>query len=87
VEELFRRKVWQWSELGHVAVSDETTKDTLRELAERSYMSKPPAATASRPETAVAEGAGAAVTPPASPLQRIAQVPAVIVCLKPCTIK
>lgn len=48
VEELFRRKVWQWSELGHAAVSDETTKDTLRELAERGYISEPHAATAYR---------------------------------------
>ncbi len=50
VEELFRRKVLQWSEsLGHSAVSDETTKDTLRELAERgSYISEPHVATAYR---------------------------------------
>ncbi len=32
VEELFRRKVWRLSDLGYVAVNDETTKSTMREL-------------------------------------------------------
>ena len=48
VEELFRRKVWQLKELGHAAVSDETTKETMRELAELGYISEPHAAIAYR---------------------------------------
>lgn len=48
VEELFRRKVWQLKALGHAAVSDETTKETMRELAELGYISEPHAAIAYR---------------------------------------
>jgi threonine synthase len=32
VEELFRRKIWRLNELGYAAVTDETTKETMREL-------------------------------------------------------
>jgi len=34
VEELFRRKTWRLTDLAYGAVSDETTKSTMRELAE-----------------------------------------------------
>ncbi|QHB31355.1 threonine synthase [Yersinia canariae] len=48
VEELYRRKIWQLKELGHGAVSDEVTKDTMRELADLGYISEPHAAIAYR---------------------------------------
>ncbi|PVZ88940.1 threonine synthase [Serratia sp. S1B] len=48
VEELFRRKVWPLQALGYGAVSDETTKATMKELAELGYLSEPHAATAYR---------------------------------------
>lgn len=48
VEELFRRKIWQLKELGHATVSDETTKDSMRELAQLGYLSEPHAAIAYR---------------------------------------
>ncbi|CNI52403.1 threonine synthase [Yersinia enterocolitica] len=48
VEELYRRKIWQLKELGHGAVSDDVTKDTMRELAELGYISEPHAAIAYR---------------------------------------
>jgi threonine synthase len=48
VEELFRRKIWQLKELAHGAVSDETTKDTMKELAALGYLSEPHAAIAYR---------------------------------------
>ncbi|WON77615.1 threonine synthase [Serratia sp. UGAL515B_01] len=48
VEELFRRKVWQLKDLGRGAVSDETTKDTMKELAALGYISEPHAAIAYR---------------------------------------
>ncbi|RVU76066.1 threonine synthase [Pantoea dispersa] len=48
VEELFRRKTWRLTELAYGAVSDETTKATMRELAELGYLSEPHAAIAYR---------------------------------------
>jgi threonine synthase len=48
VEELFRRKIWQLKELGHGAVSDETTQDTMKALAALGYVSEPHAAIAYR---------------------------------------
>ena len=48
VEELFRRKVWRLNELGHAAVNDETTKETMRELQALGYTSEPHAAVAYR---------------------------------------
>lgn len=48
VEELFRRKTWRLTDLAYGAVSDETTKETLRELAQIGYISEPHAAIAYR---------------------------------------
>jgi len=48
VEEIFRRKTWRLQDLGFGAVSDETTKDTMRELADLGYISEPHAAIAYR---------------------------------------
>ncbi|MFZ4833567.1 threonine synthase [Rouxiella sp. Mn2063] len=48
VEELFRRKIWQLKDLGFGAVSDETTEDSMRELADIGYISEPHAAIAYR---------------------------------------
>lgn len=48
VEELFRRKTWKLKELGFGAVSDETTKETMHELAAKGYISEPHAAIAYR---------------------------------------
>ncbi|QCR37233.1 threonine synthase [Nissabacter sp. SGAir0207] len=48
VEELFRRKTWQLKELGYGAVNDEVTRDTMRELDEKGYLSEPHAAIAYR---------------------------------------
>ncbi|QZY95524.1 threonine synthase [Pantoea dispersa] len=48
VEELFRRKTWRLTDLAYGAVSDETTKATMRELAELGYLSEPHAAIAYR---------------------------------------
>lgn len=48
VEELFRRKIWRLNELGYAAVDDETTKQTMRELKEKGYVSEPHAAVAYR---------------------------------------
>ncbi|MGK3129659.1 threonine synthase [Pantoea sp. C8B4] len=48
VEELFRRKTWRLTDLASGAVSDETTKATMRELAEIGYISEPHAAIAYR---------------------------------------
>lgn len=48
IEELFRRKIWQLKELGFGAVSDETTKETMRDLAQLGYVSEPHAAIAYR---------------------------------------
>ena len=46
VEELFRRKIWRLSELGAATVSDETTKDAMRNLNSQGYVSEPHAAIA-----------------------------------------
>lgn len=48
VEELFRRKTWRLTDLAYGAVSDETTKSTMLELAEIGYISEPHAAIAYR---------------------------------------
>jgi len=48
VEELYRRKIWQLKDLGYAAVSDETTEDAMRELADIGYISEPHAAIAYR---------------------------------------
>ncbi|MEX0424306.1 threonine synthase [Providencia rettgeri] len=48
IEELFRRKGWSLDELGHGAVSDEVTKETVRELDKKGYLSEPHAAVAYR---------------------------------------
>lgn len=48
VEELFRRKIWRLNELGFGAVDDETTRSTVRELAQLGYISEPHAAIAYR---------------------------------------
>ncbi|MDX7421165.1 threonine synthase, partial [Klebsiella pneumoniae] len=48
VEELFRRKVWRLGDLGYAAVTDETTKATMRELKAVGYTSEPHAAIAYR---------------------------------------
>lgn len=48
VEELFRRKTWRLTDLAYGAVSDETTRATMRELAEMGYISEPHAAIAYR---------------------------------------
>ncbi|WP_455852348.1 threonine synthase [Pantoea endophytica] len=48
VEELFRRKTWRLTDLAYGAVTDETTKSTMRELAEIGYISEPHAAIAYR---------------------------------------
>ncbi|MBK0001081.1 threonine synthase [Erwinia sp. S38] len=48
VEEIFRRKTWRLQDLGFGAVSDETTKETMRELADLGYISEPHAAIAYR---------------------------------------
>ena len=48
VEELFRRKTWRLTDLGFGAVDDETTRTTMRELADLGYISEPHAAIAYR---------------------------------------
>ncbi|NIF22503.1 threonine synthase [Candidatus Pantoea multigeneris] len=48
VEELFRRKTWRLTDLAYGAVSDETTKETVRELRDIGYISEPHAAIAYR---------------------------------------
>ncbi|QKJ85767.1 Threonine synthase [Paramixta manurensis] len=48
VEELFRRKTWRLKDLGFGAVDDETTRASMRELAELGYLSEPHAAIAYR---------------------------------------
>lgn len=48
VEELFRRKTWRLQDLATGAVSDETTRATMRELDSLGYTSEPHAATAWR---------------------------------------
>lgn len=46
IEELFQRKGWSLSELAHGAVTDEVTKETVRELDKKGYLSEPHAAVA-----------------------------------------
>ncbi|WP_338560953.1 threonine synthase [Erwinia sp. E_sp_B04_7] len=48
VEEIFRRKTWRLNDLGYGAVDDETTRATMRELADLGYISEPHAAIAYR---------------------------------------
>ncbi|EKT55409.1 threonine synthase [Providencia burhodogranariea] len=48
IEELFSRKGWSLKDLGHGVVSDEVTKDTVRELDKKGYISEPHAAIAYR---------------------------------------
>lgn len=48
IEELFRRKGWPLKELGYGAVTDEVTKETVRELDKKGYVSEPHAAVAYR---------------------------------------
>ena len=48
VEELFRRKTWRLNDLGFAAITDETTRETIRELKAKGYMSEPHAAVAYR---------------------------------------
>lgn len=48
IEELYRRKGWDLSDLSHGSVSDETTEETVRELAKKGYISEPHAAIAYR---------------------------------------
>lgn len=48
VEELYRRKIWQLKDLGYAAVNDQTTEETMRELAKKGYISEPHAAIAYR---------------------------------------
>ncbi|MCX8964198.1 threonine synthase [Erwinia psidii] len=48
VEEIFRRKTWRLSDLGYGAVDDQTTRATMRELADLGYISEPHAAIAYR---------------------------------------
>lgn len=48
VEELFRRKIWQLKELAYGHVSDDVTRQTVRELSLLGYISEPHAAIAYR---------------------------------------
>lgn len=48
VEELFRRKIWQLKELAYGHVSDDATRQTVRELSQLGYISEPHAAIAYR---------------------------------------
>lgn len=48
IEELYRRKNWDLANLAHGAVSDYTTEETVRELAQKGYISEPHAAVAYR---------------------------------------
>ncbi|OWO79315.1 threonine synthase [Photorhabdus luminescens] len=48
IEELFCRKSWPLSELGYGVISDEVTKETIKELAKLGYISEPHAAVAYR---------------------------------------
>ena len=48
VEELFRRKTWRLTDLAYGAVTDDTTKAAMRELAGIGYISEPHAAIAWR---------------------------------------
>lgn len=48
IEELFRRKEWPLKSLGYTSVSDETTKETIKELDKLGYLSEPHGAIAYR---------------------------------------
>ncbi|KMW73050.1 threonine synthase [Photorhabdus luminescens subsp. luminescens] len=48
IEELFYRKSWPLNELGYGVISDEVTKETIKELAKLGYISEPHAAVAYR---------------------------------------
>lgn len=48
IEELFRRKGWSLNELGHGVVNDDVTKETVKELDKKGYVSEPHAAVAYR---------------------------------------
>lgn len=48
VEELFRRKTWRLSDLAYGAVTDDVTREAMRELAKLGYVSEPHAAIAWR---------------------------------------
>ncbi|QAV23651.1 threonine synthase [Proteus hauseri] len=48
IEELYRRKGWELADLAHGAVNDATTEETVRELAQKGYISEPHAAVAYR---------------------------------------
>lgn len=48
IEELYRRQGWDLADLAHGAVNDETTEETVRELARKGYISEPHAAVAYR---------------------------------------
>ncbi|TDB49002.1 threonine synthase [Photorhabdus luminescens] len=48
IEELFCRKSWPLNELGYGVISDEVTKETIKELAKLGYISEPHAAVAYR---------------------------------------
>ncbi|WP_340615353.1 threonine synthase [Xenorhabdus entomophaga] len=48
IEELFKRKGWVLSDLANGVVDDKTTQSTMRELAEKGYISEPHAAVAYR---------------------------------------
>lgn len=48
IEELFHRKGWSLKDLGHGVVTDEVTKETVRELDKKGYISEPHAAVAYR---------------------------------------
>ncbi|HCH49280.1 MAG TPA: threonine synthase [Proteus sp.] len=48
IEELYRRKGWDLADLAHGAVNDAITEETVRELAQKGYISEPHAAVAYR---------------------------------------
>ncbi len=48
IEELFRRKGWSLKDLGYGTVNDDVTKETVRELDKKGYLSEPHAAVAYR---------------------------------------
>ncbi|AWK13840.1 threonine synthase [Candidatus Fukatsuia symbiotica] len=48
IEELFHRKIWRLKDLAHGTVSDQETKETMRELADLGYISEPHTAIAYR---------------------------------------
>lgn len=48
IEEIYQREGWALASLGHAAVSDETAKDSVRELDKKGYLSEPHGAIAYR---------------------------------------